>query len=75
MAAGLAIGLSGLAWVWAIPLIVGFEFLEGGLRRVRTEEGGLFEYESWPNIFADVIIGVAGYLVARYALPFEGPLA
>lgn len=74
-AAGAAVGLTGLDWFWGLGLIIGFELLEGGLRRIKVEEGGLFEYESWPNIVVDILVGAAAYLLVRYALPFEGPLA
>lgn len=74
-AAGAALGLLGMGWPWALAVILGFELVEAGLRRVKHEGKGLFEYESWPNIAADVVVAVAAFAVARYLLPFEGPLA
>jgi hypothetical protein len=70
-AAGLVLGLLPIGWVWATAIIVGYEVLEAGLRRVKTKEGGLFEHESWPNIAVDVAIGLAGFGVTHVALePF-----
>ena len=70
-AAGLALGLLPMGWAWAALIVVGYEVLEGGLRRIKTKDGGLFEYESWPNIAVDVLIGLAGYGVTHVAVePF-----
>lgn len=55
---------------WAFVLLVAYELLEGGLRRVKRpgQQGkGLFEYESWPNIFLDVLFGMFGWLFAQGA--------
>jgi hypothetical protein len=68
LASGIGLGLIPVSWPWALALLVGFEVLEAGLRRIRRHGGGLFEYESWPNIIADVVVGVAGYAVARLTL-------
>jgi hypothetical protein len=69
--AGLGLGLLPLPWPWAAALIVGYEAFEGGLRHIKTEEGGLFEYESWPNIGADIVLGLAGYAIMHLAIePF-----
>lgn len=66
VASGAGLALSGVSWGWAFGLLVGFEALEGALRRARSKEaGGLFEYESWPNIAADVMTGMIGFAGAR----------
>jgi hypothetical protein len=70
-AGGLVLGLLPIGWPWAAGLIVGYELFEGGLRHVKTEEGGLFEYESWPNIGADIVLGLSGYAIMHVAVaPF-----
>jgi hypothetical protein len=70
-AAGLLLGLLPLGWLSAAGAVVGYEVFEAGLRRIKTAEGGLFEYESWRNIFMDVILGLAGYAILHVALlPF-----
>lgn len=70
-ASGLLLGLLPIGWGWAFLLIVGYEGLEGGLRRVKTENGGLFEYESWKNIFTDIALGLAGFAIMHLAIfPF-----
>jgi hypothetical protein len=74
-AGGFVLGLSGLYWPWALAAIAAYELLEGGLRRIKVEEGGLFEYESWPNIFADIAVGSLGYAIGRYAIPYHWPFA
>jgi hypothetical protein len=71
--AGCLIGLTGLAWAWALAVIVVYELVEGGLRHIKTEEGGLFEYESWPNIFVDILVGTAGYFLAFFVSPVHWP--
>lgn len=68
-AAGVALGMLGLGWITAAFLIVAYEFVEGGLRRVKLQDGGLFEYESWPNIFMDLVIGFAGFALFRLLFP------
>ena len=70
-ASGLLMGLLPIGWFLAVLLIVGYEGLEAGLRRIQTKDGGLFEYESWTNIGMDIVLGVAGYGVIHVAvLPF-----
>jgi hypothetical protein len=75
LAGGALIGLTGLLWPWALGLIVGFEVLEGGLRRIKRDGEGLFEYESWTNIAADIVVGAVGYFLGRYAAPFHWPFS
>lgn len=70
-AAGLVLGLLPIGWLWAVAAVVGYEVLEAGLRRIKTRGGGLFEYESWPNIAADIVIGLAGFAIVHVAVaPF-----
>jgi hypothetical protein len=69
--AGLVLGLMPLGWPWAVALVLGYEAFEGGLRLIKTEDGGLFEYESWPNIGADIVLGLAGYAIMHVTIaPF-----
>jgi hypothetical protein len=65
VAAGLALGLVVRDALLAFVLILGYEVLEAGLRRVKRGGKGLFEYESWPNIWYDVLFGVVGWLFAQ----------
>lgn len=67
-AAGLVLGLLPIGWVWATAIILGYEGLEAGLRRVKTKDGGLFEYESWQNIGLDIAIGLAGFAITHLAV-------
>jgi hypothetical protein len=68
---GVLLGLLPIGWLTAVGIVVGYEFVEAGLRRIKTEDGGLFEYESWPNIGVDVVLGLAGFGVVHVALrPF-----
>jgi hypothetical protein len=70
-AAGLLLGLLPLGWVGAAVAIVGYEVFEAALRRVKTEDGGLFEYESWRNIGFDIVLGLAGFGIMHLAIfPF-----
>lgn len=70
-ASGVGLGLWPLGWLSGVGLIVGYEGLEGLLRRVKTADGGLFEYESWPNVVVDILIGVAGFAITHVAVrPF-----
>lgn len=70
-AAGLVVGLLPVGWLLATAIVVGYEVLEGGLRRVKTADGGLFEYESWTNITSDVLLGLAGFGIVHVAIaPF-----
>jgi hypothetical protein len=50
-------------------LLVAYEVFEAALRRVPGSNGrGLFEYESWPNIFADVVIAFAAWGMVAWGL-------
>lgn len=71
-ASGLVLGLVPfVGWWWAVAILVGYEGLEAGLRRIKTEDGGLFEYESWMNIAIDVALGLTGFAIVHLALaPF-----
>lgn len=70
-ASGLLLGLLPIGWAWAVGLVVGYEAFEGLLRRIKTEDGGLFEYESWYNIGSDIVVGLAGYGIMHVAVaPF-----
>lgn len=70
-ASGLVLGLLPIGWPLAIVLVLGYEVAEAGLRRIKTAEGGLFEYESWPNIGVDVVLGLAGFGIMHAAVaPF-----
>ena len=70
-ASGLLLGLLPIGWLVAAALIVGYEVLEGGLRQVKTANGGLFEYESWTNITSDILLGMAGFAIIHVAIgPF-----
>jgi len=64
VASGLALGLPGWPWWLVLLLLVAFEALEGVMRRIRPGGEGLFEYESWPNVGMDVVVGMAGFAVA-----------
>ncbi|MHB8634114.1 MAG: hypothetical protein ACYDBQ_09140 [Thermoplasmatota archaeon] len=61
----MAAGIIFSAWWVPLLLFVGFEVLEAMLRRLPTNGGGLFEYESWPNIVADVVVGMAAFMLWR----------
>lgn len=65
---GVALGVLLRSWWVVLALLVAYEAFEGVLRRIKLEEGGLFEYESWPNIVADVVAGMAGFAAARLLL-------
>lgn len=70
-ASGLLLGLLPIGWGTAAFAIVGYEGLEGVLRRIKTKEGGLFEHESWRNIVGDVLLGLAGFGILHVTLsPF-----
>jgi len=61
---GLALGLTSWPWWAALALLVAFEAFEGVMRRVKPDGEGLFEYESWPNVGMDVVVGMAGFAAA-----------
>jgi len=70
-ASGLVLGLLPIGWLWAFAIVIGYEGFEAVLRRVKTEDGGLFEYESWRNILVDVVLGLGGYAILHVAVfPF-----
>lgn len=65
LGSGAALGvLLDSPWV-ALAVLVVYEGVEGLLRRIKVEDGGLFEYESWPNIVVDVLVGWAGFGVVH----------
>jgi hypothetical protein len=69
---GIALGLVFADWTGfliVVALLVGYEALEGILRHIKPDPNGkgLFEYESWPNIIADVLVGLAGFVAIRLA--------
>jgi hypothetical protein len=59
-------------WWLGIALLVLYEFVEAGLRRVRLQDGGLFEYESWKNILTDLVVGLAGFAAVHVTLDMLG---
>jgi hypothetical protein len=65
---GAALAGWGLRARWSLLIIVGFEVFEALLRLVPVEEGFLFEYESFGNVVADVLIGVLGFVGAELFL-------
>lgn len=66
VASGAGLALGGVSWGWSLVMLVGFEAFEAALRTIRTKEaGGMFEYESWPNIVGDVVTGFIGFAAAR----------
>ncbi len=67
VASGVSLAVVGLNTRWSLVVVIGFEFLEAGLRLVPAGDGPLFEYESFANIVADVFIGLIGYLAADAA--------
>lgn len=72
---GIGLGVVGLGPWLAIGAIVGFEVLEAALRGIKGKKGGgLFEYESWPNVVADIVVGALGYLVIHAFWPGIWPI-
>jgi hypothetical protein len=70
-ASGLLLGLLPIGWVTCFAALTLYEGFEAALRQVKTEEGGLFEYESWRNILFDIVVGLAGFAIIHYAIrPF-----
>jgi hypothetical protein len=63
---------------WLVPVgaarvlavLVAYEVFEAALRHlpVRHQGKGLFEYESWPNIVADILVAWAGWAVVAFGL-------
>jgi hypothetical protein len=66
LASGLLLGVLTQTWWLALVLVVGFEILEAGMRRIKRHGKGLFEYESWPNIIADIVIGILGWYTTAF---------
>jgi hypothetical protein len=73
LSSGLGLGASGVAALPAAAVLVGFEVFEAGLRRLKVDGTGLFEYESWKNIFTDIAVGLVGYAAVRAGLKAIGP--
>src|SRR5438552_2756889 len=69
---GAALGALLGSWWLALLLLLLYEAFEAGLRRIRLQDGGLFEYESWPNIGADVVAGLLGFAAMRLLLQAAG---
>lgn len=67
VASGAALAVMGLNTRWSLVVLIGFEFVEAGLRLVPFGDGPLFEYESFANVVADVFVGLLGYLAAEAA--------
>lgn len=66
---GAGLALTGVSWMGALGMLVGFEAVEALLRRVHTKERwGVFEYESWPNVIADVVTGMVGFAAGRFVV-------
>lgn len=66
-----------LAEVWLIlTLLILYEAFEAALRRVKTKSGGgVFEYESWPNIIADIIVAMVPWLIVALFFPwYDAPI-
>ena len=73
LASGAGLAVVGLSPFWAVVVLVGFEVLEAGLRLIPTGDGPPFQYETFANIVADVILGLIGYVATlaitdRFAL-------
>ena len=69
VASGVVLAFTLHSWLLSLALLVVYEVFEALLRRIKTKSGaGVFEYESWPNIVADVVIGMIGWVVARLAM-------
>lgn len=71
---GLALGFLLDSFLVVLALLIGYEALEGVLRHIKPDPNGkgLFEYESWPNIIADVLMGQAGFVAVRLGFLFAG---
>jgi hypothetical protein len=69
LSSGMGLAFMGVTWWWALGLLIVYEVFEAALRRIKLEEGGLFEYESWGNIVADVVVGVAGWAMVAFIFP------
>lgn len=62
VASGAALAVLGVNTRWSVSLLIAFEILEAGLRLVPAGDGGLFEFESFGNIVADIFLGLLGYI-------------
>lgn len=74
VATGVALGVLLSSFLLVLALLVAYEGLEGILRHVKRDPNGrgLFEYESWPNILADVLMGQAGFVAVRLGFLLAG---
>jgi hypothetical protein len=71
VASGGALAVLNVNWYWMLAILVGFEAVEAGLRRIKVTEGGLFEYESWWNVAGDLVTGAMGWAVVWFLVPFR----
>jgi hypothetical protein len=65
LATGAALAIAFAHWWAVLAILCIYEVLEGGLRRIKLEEGGLFEHESWLNIVTDIAVGMVGFTVGH----------
>jgi hypothetical protein len=74
-AGGALLAFFPVGWIMSLLLLIAYEFFEGGLRHlpVRHNGKGLFEYESWPNIFADVVVAWMAWWIVFAGLHREMP--
>ena len=63
VASGVALGAIGFGGLATLVLLVLYEAIEALLRKGRSGVG-VFEYESWANIVADLCFGMAGFALA-----------
>lgn len=68
-ASGAALGVVVGRWWVALACLLAYELLEAALRNVKRKGKGLFEHESWPNIFTDVVVGMAGWAAVAFLVP------
>lgn len=68
-ASGAALAVVVGRWWVALGLLLAYEVMEAGLRRVKRHGDGLFEYESWYNIALDIVVGMVGWFVVAYLVP------
>lgn len=70
LASGIVLGFLTSSFLLALLALTVYEGFEAVLRRVKRDPAGkgLFEYESWPNIGADILVGMAGFVAARLSL-------
>lgn len=72
VASGVLLALLGVPWLVAFAVLVVYEVIEAGLRRVKRGGAGLFEYESWPNIGTDILVAMVGFALTWLWLPDFG---